>query len=151
MAGTPWVNELGTWDLKVTVEQFEETQDVHVAHADVARDSYATEIAQFEKLGLIKNPGNVKLEGNKVGFWQTKPTYWTNAGTSVIENEQNLPYGFINHDKATIKEVYVNLYKELSNTDKLYTFIHGFPETPGGEKPKNQDKTCVRVDNKKTL
>ena len=128
-----------------------ETQEVKVAECDIAQNAYATELGTMPRIALKSGSGSTyTINSTKTTFWKTTPRYWTDGGKLTAKNDSSLPYHFESEETAGTGVNNVNLYSVVSNKDKLYTLIHGYPDitdTPENyDFPPNQDETCVEVD-----
>ena len=139
-----------------TIEMSEHKKTVPVAEAVVAKNSYATEIASFEKIALVEGAADT-LEYNRPlkGFWEKAPKYWENDGKQIIENK-NMFYHYDSVEKVGEGQNTINIYADMGTTDKLYSVIHGFTnitQVSGYDKdhyPKSTATTCVKAQDKKT-
>ena len=131
-----------------------ETQEVKVAECDIASGAYATELGTMPRIALKSGSGSTyTINSTKTTFWKTTPRYWTDGGKLTAKNDSSLPYHFESEETAGTGVNNVNLYSTLSQKDKLYNIIHGFPnitkvpdETTTNKKyPPKQDETCVEV------
>lgn len=128
-----------------TVYSYNETKQVKVADASVAGNAYATEIAAYGLLNLIPGAASTKqYDVGTGGFWKTKPSYWTDGGKLTIYNNGSYPYGFVDARENNNGVNKVNLYKFITQKDKLYDVIHGYKKLPpdvckGKCKPSGED------------
>lgn len=118
-----------------------------VAQANVAADAYATEIAAYGRVSLVPgSKGTLTYDVPHNKFWKVTPSYWTDGGKQTISNRSDLPYHFESEGSTSASQDdkapnNVNLYAVIKQKDKLYSFIHGYPEID--EHPGDTDKTCV--------
>ena len=118
-----------------------------VAQANVAADAYATEIAAYGRVSLVPgSKGTLTYDVPHNKFWKVTPSYWTDGGKQTITNRSDLPYHFESEGSTAASQGNkapnnVNLYAVIKQKDKLYSFIHGYPEID--EHPGDTDKTCV--------
>lgn len=119
------------YTVRTTIYSYNETKLVKVADATVAANAYATEIAAYGKLHLVPNANSTKsYDVGTSGFWKTKPSYWTDGGKLVINNNGNYNYGYVRESENSNGVNKINLYKSIIQKDKLYDVVHGYKFIP---------------------
>ena len=115
--------------VKTTVTSWNETKKVKVADANVAANAYATEIAAYDRIALQPGSrGTLSYNVDHDKFWKVTPSYWVDGGKEVIKNDSSYPYHFGSEGSEGKGKTNVNLYAMISNRDKLYSLIHGYPD-----------------------